>query len=204
MSSARRNDLVLGGVALFVVLADQVTKHWIVSYFATDTLRQPIEVIPSYLDIEYLKNTGAAFSLFDGRPWLLTLFIVLALGLICYLYWRTRNTGTLMLKLAFGLVGGGAVGNLIDRFTRSYVVDFIHFQIPGGAGRPPIFDWPVFNVADSAISIGVVLLVCALWFGSTAHEQSLTSGTDGSNSGTAFSAPSPVDDVSSVGSHPQR
>ena len=85
-------------------------------------------------------------------------FIALAIGVIGYLYWRSRETGTLLLKITFGLVLGGAIGNLIDRFSHAYVVDFIHFQIPNIG-----FDFAVFNVADSAISVGVVLLAYLVW-----------------------------------------
>lgn len=204
MSSARRNDLILAVVAFIVVVVDQVTKHWVVSYFAGSIARPPVQVVSGYLDFEFLKNTGAAFSTFDGRPWLLTLFIVLALLVVGYLYWRTRDTGSLLLKTGFGLVIGGAIGNLIDRFTRAYVVDFVHFQIPGAAGHAPTFDWPVFNVADSAISVGVVLLVCALWFsGSSATDDVDTVEGEAAAKAPASPAQTPVDDVSSVGTHPQ-
>lgn len=204
MSSARRNDLMLAIVAIVVIVVDQVTKHWIVGYFAGNPARQPISVISGYLDIEFLKNTGAAFSSFDGQPWLLTLAILVALLVVGFLYWRTRNTGSFLLKLAFGLVVGGAIGNLIDRFTRAYVVDFIHFQIPGAPGHAPIFDWPVFNVADSAISVGVVLLVCALWFtGNSAAEPETSATMEATPNSTALGSRAATDDVSSVGSHQQ-
>ncbi|HEX2350167.1 MAG TPA: signal peptidase II, partial [Ktedonobacterales bacterium] len=83
--------------------------------------------------------------------------IALAFALICYLYWRFRESATLWLRLGFALVLGGAVGNLLDRFTHAYVVDFVHFQIPGK------FDFAVFNVADSAITIGVIVIALCLY-----------------------------------------
>jgi signal peptidase II len=124
-------------------------------------LRSPIPILGDWLTLDYTQNTGVAFSLFAGQS-ILFLFISAAVLLVAVLYWRVRDTGGLALKLTFGLILGGAAGNLIDRFTRAYVVDFIHFQIPGH------FDWPVFNVADSAVSVGVVLLAYLLWRGETA------------------------------------
>jgi signal peptidase II len=156
MTSARRNDLLMVGTGLLVIVLDQLTKHWVLQYFAAGTVRAPIQLLGPVLQLQYLANTGAAFSLFEGQT-ILFVFIGLAIAMIAVLYWRTRETASWLLKLTFGLILGGAIGNLIDRFTHTYVVDFIHFQIPH------VFDWPVFNVADSAISVGVVLLAYLLW-----------------------------------------
>ena len=156
MSAARRNDLIMVAVGAVVVLLDQLTKYWIVQYFSTGAPKGPVALVGNWLELLYTPNTGVAFSLFEGLG-VKFLFIALALAVICVLYWRSRDTGGLLLKITFGMILGGAVGNLLDRFTRHYVVDFIHFQVPR------VFDWPVFNVADSAISIGVVLLAYLLW-----------------------------------------
>lgn len=158
MSSARRSDLILAGTAVLVIVLDQLTKHWITQYFTTGTPKAPIQILGSVLQIQYLENTGVAFSLLEGSA-VLFLFIALAVGVIALLYWRMRDSASLLLKLTFGLILGGAAGNLVDRFSHQYVVDFIHFQIPH------LFDWPIFNVADSAVSVGVVLLAFVLWRG---------------------------------------
>lgn len=163
MSSARRNDLLMAGIAILVIVLDQLTKRWITQYFTAGTNgipKPPIHVLGPVVQIQYLQNTGVAFSLLEGSA-VLFLFIAVAVAVIATLYWRTRDSASLLLKLTFGLILGGAAGNLIDRFSHQYVVDFIHFQIPH------LFDWPVFNVADSAISIGVVLLAFLLWRGET-------------------------------------
>jgi signal peptidase II len=165
MTAARQRDLAMVGVALLVVLLDQLTKRWIVSYFSAKPEGYSVPILGQILSIEYLKNTGSAFSFFEGQP-ILFLFIALALGVIGYLYWLIRDTGSLALKLAIGLVLGGAAGNLIDRFSHSYVVDFIHFQIPAIG-----FNFAVFNIADSAISIGVVLLAYMIWRMGSAGER---------------------------------
>jgi signal peptidase II len=109
--------------------------------------------------LAYVQNSGVAFSLLSSDS-IKFLFIALAIAVIGYLYWRNRENGSLLLKFSFGLVVGGAIGNLIDRFRLGYVIDFIHFHIPG------VFEFAVFNIADSAISIGVVLLAFLLWQGS--------------------------------------
>jgi signal peptidase II len=158
LTPARRNDAIMVAVALAVIAADQLTKHWIVDYFRAPGVRGPIPILGRVLELIYTQNTGVAFSLLEGQT-LLFLFIGVAVVAIGALYWRMRDTGNLALKATFGLILGGAIGNLIDRFAHTYVVDFIHFQIPGH------FDYPVFNVADSAISIGVVVLAYLLWRG---------------------------------------
>lgn len=164
MTAARQRDLAMASVGLLVILLDQLTKHWIVSYFSAKPQGTTVPILGQVLTLEYLENRGSAFSLFQGQG-ILFLFIAIAIGVIGYLYWQSRETGSLLLKISFGLVLGGAAGNLIDRFTHTHVVDFIHFQIPG------VFDYPVFNVADSAISVGVVLLALMIWRMGTTGER---------------------------------
>ncbi|HKT39749.1 MAG TPA: signal peptidase II [Ktedonobacterales bacterium] len=159
MPTARRNDLLMVVTAVLVVMLDQLTKHWVVEYFTTGVPKASISLLGSVLDLEYVQNTGVAFSLLQGQA-VLFLFIAVAIVVVGVLYWRTRDTGSLALKLTFGLILGGALGNLIDRITRGYVVDFVHFHIDG------FFNFAVFNVADSSISIGVIVLALLLWRGS--------------------------------------
>ena len=157
MTTARKRDLAMVGVGLLVIILDQLTKHWVVSFFSSKPQGYVVPILGDILSLVYVKNTGVAFSLLEGQM-VMFFFIALAIGVIGYLYWRSRETGTLLLKITFGLVLGGAIGNLIDRFSHAYVVDFIHFQIPNIG-----FDFAVFNVADSAISVGVVLLAYLVW-----------------------------------------
>lgn len=156
MSSARRTDITLAIVGVVIIALDQLTKHMITAYFGGPNPKPPIQILGPALDLEYTQNRGVAFSLFNGQG-IKYVFILAAVGLVGYLYWRTRSTASPLLTITYALILGGAIGNLLDRFTLHYVVDFIHFQIPH------LFDWPVFNVADSAISIGVVLLAILLW-----------------------------------------
>jgi signal peptidase II len=164
MSSARQRDLAMVGLGLLVIVLDQLTKHWIVSYFSSKPEGYIVPILGQIVTLQYVENTGVAFSLLQGQT-VMFLFIALAIAVIGYLYWRSRETGSVALKLSFGLVLGGAVGNLIDRFSHEYVVDFIHFQIPR------IFDFAVFNIADSAISVGVVVLAFLIWRMGTVGER---------------------------------
>lgn len=153
---ARRDDVFIAALAVVVFVLDFLTKSWIVAYFKVPGYRAPIPIVGQILTLDYTQNTGVAFSLLEGQG-LLFLLILVAIVVVGGLYWRMRDTANLLVKLPFGLIIGGAIGNLFGRLRFSYVVDFIHFEIPGH------FDFPVFNVADSAITIGVIALACLLW-----------------------------------------
>jgi signal peptidase II len=169
MSPARRNDIIMIAVGLLVILLDQLVKHWITQYFTSDGhLYTTVPIVGHFLELIYVENRGVAFSLLD-RQGSLYVLIAVAVGVIVWLYWHSRDTGSLLLKVTFGLIIGGALGNVIDRLRLGYVVDFIHFQIPAIG-----FNFAVFNVADSCISVGVILLITVLLFAS----KPATSGND--------------------------
>jgi signal peptidase II len=140
-------------IAIAVVVLDRVTKWAIVQ---TITLDDAINVIPGLFRLTHLENTGAAFSLFadSTSPFKSMLLIAFSLGALCvvsFLLWKERaifNTGT----LALSLILGGAVGNLWDRLADGKVTDFLDFYIG-------IHHWPPFNIADSAIVVGALLLL---------------------------------------------
>ncbi len=156
---ARINDALALLTAIIVVVLDQWTKAWVVANLIENGPR--ISLIGNYLVLYYIRNNGAAFSLLANSAALIIL-IVVAVGVVSYLYLRMLNTGPLGYKLIFGLIIGGAVSNLIDRAHHSgYVVDFISFSIPQIG-----FHFAIFNLADAAISVGVFLLFVALLFGS--------------------------------------
>ncbi len=143
--------------ALVVIVLDQLTKVWVLgSADVSDPALIPAgyrfaEVVPGILNITMVRNTGVSFGLFGGGEarWALSIFSVLvAIGLAWWATTATRRT----LIAAIGLVIGGAIGNAIDRIQYGYVVDFIDFSATG------VFPW-VFNVADSAITAGVLLLI---------------------------------------------
>lgn len=138
-----------------VVLLDQITKA-IISHRLN--LNQTIGVIAGFFNIVYIKNPGAAFGLFRGWGALRVVFLViitlLALTIIIYLY---RKTAEGLLRFSFSLIAGGAIGNLIDRLRFGEVIDFLDFHIGN-------YHWPAFNVADSAITVGVFVAVVQLYF----------------------------------------
>ena len=139
-------------IALSVLLLDRITK-WAIAQ--TIPLEDAINIIPGFFRLTHLENTGAAFSLFADstspfRTALLIAFSVAALSVISVLLWKDRSvfhSGT----LALSLILGGAIGNLWDRLADGKVTDFLDFYIG-------VHHWPPFNVADSAIVIGAVLL----------------------------------------------
>lgn len=141
--------LILSG---FVIVSDQLSKLYIVDNLI---YRQRIEIM-SLLDITRLHNTGAAFSLFANMGgWQRWFFVVLGLSVgLLILFWllRLRVPQQRMLVAGLALILGGAIGNVIDRLIYGHVVDFIHVHYG-------TLYWPAFNVADSAITIGAILLI---------------------------------------------
>ncbi|HLX41555.1 MAG TPA: signal peptidase II, partial [Ktedonobacteraceae bacterium] len=139
---------------------DQLTKSEVVQHLSPPQSQPPIPIIGDYLTLYYVQNNGAAFSLFANNI-VLALLILAAIAIIFYLYFRMLNNGPLAFKLVFGLIIGGAAGNLIDRAIRGgYVVDFIWFRIPQIG-----YSFAIFNIADASISVGVFLLFVLLLIG---------------------------------------
>ena len=132
-----------------ILLVDQVTKGLVTQRFS---LHENLEVIPGFFYLTHIRNTGGAFGLLAGeasrlRTGLFFAISCLALGFIFYLYTRIPS-GKPWLNAGLAMTFGGALGNLIDRLRFGEVVDFLDFHIG-------TLHWPAFNVADSAISVGV-------------------------------------------------
>ena len=132
---------------VFVLLADQITK-----YCALQNITKPV-FVTSFLNFILTLNKGISFSLltFDKKSmtWLLTVVIVLITGFFIKWMWETKQR---FMKLCLSLICAGAIGNLMDRFRFGAVVDFIDFHIGD-------WHWPAFNIADSAVCIGAVMLL---------------------------------------------
>lgn len=144
-------------MAAFMILLDQLTKSWIVANFSLYETRTPIPALKEVFNMTYTQNTGAAFGMFQSAGNFFLIVAVVATVVIFYYYRQIRGSAWLM-RGAMGLQLGGALGNAFDRITRGYVVDFLHvFYDPLG------FDYPIFNLADSSIVIGVVVLVILIW-----------------------------------------
>jgi len=138
------------GLAAFVLVIDQATKYAITRALA---LNESIDVT-SFFNVVLVYNRGAAFSLLsDAAGWQRELFIVIALAASIWIAWLLRKyAAQTMFCVALSLVLGGALGNVIDRVLLGAVVDFLDFHARG-------YHWPAFNIADSAISCGAVLLI---------------------------------------------
>ncbi len=138
-------------VSLAVLVADQWTK-WLVELHLPHHSAHP--VVPGFLNLTHIRNNGVAFGLFagdgGGNPWLLTALGLAALGAVLAYFWLASSRDRVLL-VALALVVGGALGNLIDRVASGAVTDFVDVYVG-------VHHWPAFNVADSAISIGIVLM----------------------------------------------
>ena len=146
-------DIIPVGVALSVIMADQLSKLWIMETFA---LHEERPVIQGLFSLVYVTNTGAAFGFLAGsRTWMRQAFFVgvavAAIVIIILAYGHLKRQSRIFVY-ALGLIGGGAIGNLIDRLRLGSVVDFLDFYIGS-------HHWPAFNVADSAITVGVGLFL---------------------------------------------
>jgi signal peptidase II len=139
-------------VSLAVLFLDQWTKGVVTRAFE---VHQSRTVIPGFFDLTYVRNSGAAFGLFASVDSSLKAILLNSVAVIVFLvvtaYALRSSHRSVRLQLGLALILGGAVGNLLDRVRFGYVVDFIDFAISG-------HHWPAFNVADSAICIGVGLL----------------------------------------------
>ena len=144
-------NVVFGCIAVLVILADQLCKTWI---------RANLAVGQSLFDAGFFRivrvhNTGAAFGIFKDHN--LTLIIVACVGIVVILLLvfllrsRWSFLDSMLVMSAIGLVMGGTVGNLIDRLRLGYVTDFIDFKV-----------WPAFNIADSAVTVGVIIIACCI------------------------------------------
>jgi signal peptidase II len=143
--------LALYGTAAAVLVVDQLLKHLVVTNLAG---RPPLDVIGSFVQFRYTTNSGGAFSLLTGAP---LFFGVMAIVIIGGIIYASRRPQPLSMLVALGLILGGALGNLTDRLLRGEallrgeVVDFVKVGI-----------WPVFNVADSCVVVGGILLALML------------------------------------------
>jgi signal peptidase II len=143
--------ILLPGAALCIVLVDQLSKRWIITHLQFGDPWNPIAVLRSVVSLTYVTNTGAAFGLFpEGSIFFVGVEIAAIIGILIYGF--RLPAAQWLVELSLGLMLGGATGNLLDRLSYGHVIDFIDFKV-----------WPVFNVADSSIFIGTMILVIYLW-----------------------------------------
>jgi len=134
--------------ALAVILMDQIAKFLIKANFQ---LNQSLPLINNLFHLTYIHNTGAGFGILKSQASILIFISVAVIGMILFNLDKIKNNETL-LQILVGFVLGGTIGNLIDRLAYGYVIDFLDFQI-----------WPIFNFADSFVTMGVIGLIIYLW-----------------------------------------
>ncbi len=135
-------------IIIATIIVDQLSKFWIVSNF---DLYESQTIIDGFLSLKYVQNTGAGFSILEGKMLFLLLVTCVALIFLLYLLFKA-NDKAILEKVSISLMIGGALGNFIDRLNLGYVVDFIACNIFG-------YPFPVFNLADSFLTIGVLLFI---------------------------------------------
>lgn len=135
-------------IIAFIVCFDQYVKQVIVTYIE---LFETKEIIPDFFYLTNVKNTGAAWSIMEGEQTVFIVITILAIAIFLYFIFFSKTT-TKLDEVAFAFMTGGAIGNLIDRLIHGYVIDFLDFYIFG-------YDFPVFNIADAFLCIGVGLMI---------------------------------------------
>lgn len=133
-------------IALIILLSDFLSKQWVMTNLVYTTATR---FIPGLLQFRYVWNTGAAFSILTGQRWFLVVLASLAAGALL-IFRRKITSDRRIMRVIWGLVFGGTVGNLIDRIRFGYVIDFLEFDF---------ITFPVFNIADSALVIGMGLFL---------------------------------------------
>jgi signal peptidase II len=139
----KKKLFLIGFTAAGIVLLDQILKIIVIKNLQ---LRQSIPIIQDIFHFTYTQNTGAGFGVFQGKTSLLIWFSIIVIGIIFFLYDKIPKNKCAQLSVAAIL--GGTFGNLIDRINLGYVIDYLDFRI-----------WPTFNIADSALTIGIIGLI---------------------------------------------
>lgn len=138
-------------LSIIFIFIDQIIKYFIINSM---NLYQSIKVIPNFFDITYVKNSGAAFSIFEGgRIFFIILAIIAIILLIRFIFLDTKISK--IDCISYSLVLSGITGNLIDRIVCGSVIDYMHFYIP-------FYDFPIFNFADMCIVIGMFMIIYIL------------------------------------------
>ncbi len=166
-----------------VVLVDQASKAYVVANFP---LGEPVQVIGDWVRIWYIQNTGALFGLFQQQALLFGLVSLAVIGAILWMHARLSGTGGWLATVGLGLLLGGAVGNMIDRFRYGYVVDFVDLGIG---------DWRffTFNVADACIDIGILVLIVLAFVPAIGERFGGRPGGEGARPGADGPADGPVE-----------
>jgi signal peptidase II len=148
-----RRDILFGVIAAFIVIADQLSKWWIIHFVSENTILWDARLF----QIIHISNTGVSFGLFQGYIWVIVAVVFIEMAAIIYAVYLLRNRlsflDSILMRIGIGLVMGGAIGNQIDRLVQQRVTDFIDFKV-----------WPVFNVADMGAVTGTIIIAFCILF----------------------------------------
>ena len=135
-------------LTILVILVDFFSKYMVSKLM---TVNETIDLIDNFFRITYVKNTGAAFSIFSNNTVLVIIISVVIIGFLLFYIYKNKGNNKLE-NVSYAFILGGAIGNLIDRLVYGYVIDFLDFEILS-------YDAPIFNLADTFIVIGVILFL---------------------------------------------
>lgn len=147
-------NMIFGVVFAFSIFLDQFTKLKAVEILKDGS---SIKILGDFLRFSYVENRGAAFGILQNKQWFFIIMTVIMMIVLFYMFFYYKNI-TKLTKLSFVLIASGAIGNLIDRIKLGYVVDFIDVRF----GK--IYDFPVFNIADSCVVVGTIILIFLILF----------------------------------------
>lgn len=137
------------GIILILTICDQLLKYWVASSIV---LGGSTQLIPGIIELTNLRNSGAAWSLFEGQQTFFTIITIVAIIVIGYFIWQYRKNVPMLIGLS--LIMAGTIGNFIDRLRQGYVVDMF---------ETTFINFPIFNIADMCLTIGVIwLIICIL------------------------------------------
>lgn len=143
--------LLLPAVAIVTLVIDQISKWVVMTNFRPGESWNPVAALDRWVSLTYVTNTGAAFGLFPDFGGVFMIIAVVVIVVII-VYYRQLPSDHWLIQVSLGLQLGGALGNLLNRLLYGHVIDFIDFKV-----------WPVFNVADSSVFVGVVILAFHLF-----------------------------------------
>lgn len=145
-------------LTILLVIIDQMTKYFTVQNIS---LGEVVEFIPNIVSLTYIRNTGAAFSILEGQMWFFYIITVIVVAFLLY-YMYTEANENKGLGFILSLVLAGALGNFIDRIVFKYVIDMIKLEF---------IDFAIFNVADSYLTVGVILLIIYTFYDERKNKQ---------------------------------
>ena len=140
--------ITIFSLTIIIILIDQITKFLIKTNFK---LNESLPLIKNIFHLTHIHNFGAGFGILQQQKWILVFISIIVIGVIFYYFERIKEK-EILLQVLVGFILGGTIGNLIDRLSYGFVIDFIDFRI-----------WPIFNFADSFVTLGVIGLIIYLW-----------------------------------------